>query len=58
MNETLGKGAVLVLTLLIVGFMAAIIFVPGAMEVSGDVAEGAMTALQDIGNAVSKVIFK
>ena len=47
MNETIAKGVVLILSLLLVGFMAAIIFVPGAMGATGEIVRGTITSAQD-----------
>ena len=47
MNEAIAKIAVLVMSLLLVGFMAAIIFVPGAMGATGEIVKGTIESAQD-----------
>ena len=46
-NEAIAKVAVLVISLIMVGFMAAIIFVPGAMRATGEIVKGTITSAQD-----------
>lgn len=59
MNEAIAKIAVLVMSLLLVGFMAAIIFVPGAMGATGEIVKGTIGSAQDvIMPGVSKVVLK
>ena len=59
MNEAIAKISILIVSLLLVGFMAAIIFVPGAMGATGETVKGTITSAQDVMMpGVSKVIFK
>lgn len=48
MNGTIAKGVVLLMTLMMVGFMAAIFFIPGAMGATGEIVKGTITSAQDI----------
>ena len=56
MNDAIAKGAVLILSLLLVGFMAAIIFVPGALGATGEIVKGTIASAQDaVIPAVSRI---
>ena len=59
MNEAIAKGTVLVLTLMMVGFMVAIIFIPGALGATGEIVRGTITSAQEvIMSGVSKTVLK
>lgn len=47
MNEAKAKISVLIVSLLLVGFMAAIFFVPGAMGATGEIVKGTITSAQN-----------
>ena len=56
MNDAIAKGAVLVLSLMMVVFMTAIFFVPGAMGATGEIVKGTIASAQDaVIPAVSRI---
>lgn len=59
MNESISKIAILVVSLLMVGFMAALFFIPGALGATGEIVKGTIESAQDVLiPGVSKLVLK